>query len=420
MHGAPGAGETQPMPNYKFEIQEPAGRLSSGVVTASSVAEASAMLRGRGYLMNIAPVTMAAAGNDLLGRMQKISIELGPGLKDILNFTNQLAVMIKAGINIRNAIGSIAEQVSNQKFKRMIEQMKADVESGKPFSDSLARFPKTFSPLYVNMVKASELSGNFGHMLERISEYLGQQVETRAMVRGAMVYPCIIGIMAITTTVFLLTFVLPTFTKLFAGKEAALPKPTVALMAISEFMRSRWYVLLGGTVAGIWGFIYTINTAWGHEKWDWIKIHIPLFKRMLKALYISRGLHTMGELVNAGVPMLDTLNITAEVSGNTQFKAMWQNVHNSVKQGDKIAKPLQRQFLLPRNVVQMISAGEESGKLGEVLSDVAEYYAMELRTSIKAVTSMIEPIMIVVMGLLVGFIAMSIMLPIFKMSSLVK
>jgi type IV pilus assembly protein PilC len=141
---------------------------------------------------------------------------------------------------------------------------------------------------------------------------------------------------------------------------------------------------------------------------------------MLRALYITRGLNTMGELVNAGVPMLDTLSITADVSGNTLYQRMWRNVHDSVKQGTKIAQPLQKQKLLPANVVQMISAGEESGKLGEVLRDIAEFYAAELRATIKGVTAMIEPIMIVLMGAVVGFIAMSIILPIFKMSSLVK
>jgi type IV pilus assembly protein PilC len=269
-------------------------------------------------------------------------------------------------------------------------------------------------------VRASELSGNFGMMLERISNYLAQQMETRSMVRGAMVYPGIIATMAVSTTIFLLTFVLPKFTTLFKGKEALLPKPTVFLLALSDLMRNYWWALLIGLGALIWSFMYFVNTQRGREAFDGFKLKMPLFKRMFRALYITRGLHTMGELVNAGVPVLETLAITAEVSGNILYRRLWQSVHLAVKQGSKIATPLARQQMLPKHVVQMISAGEESGKLAEVMRDIAEYYAKELKNTIKSVTAMIEPLMIVIMGVIVGFIAMSIILPIFKMSSLAK
>ncbi|MFB3891857.1 MAG: type II secretion system F family protein [Phycisphaerae bacterium] len=405
--------------NYKYEVRDSAGHVTAGVIQAESAAEAAARLRGQGgFLLNVAP--MAAAGGDILQKLKGLNFQLGPGLKDVQSFTNQLAVMIKAGISIRNAISSIAEQVPNLKFQRIIEQIKSDVESGQPFSDALARHPKVFSPLYVNMVKASELSGNFGQMLERIAAYLAQQVETRSMVRGAMIYPAIIGTMAVITTIFLLTFVLPKFGALFAGREDILPLPTKMINALSAFMIHYWYAIIGGVVLLVMTCYYAIQTPGGRVAWDRVKLKVPLFKRMFRALYITRGLHTMGELVNAGVPMLETLAITARVSGNVLYRRMWETVHNSVKQGSKIADPLGRQSMLPKSVVQMISAGEESGKLGEVMRDIAEYYAKELKATIKAVTAMIEPLMIVLMGAVVGFIAMSIILPIFKMSSLVK
>ena len=406
------------MQNYKYELRDAHGHVSAGVIQAESSAEASMRLRGQGYLLNLSPVGMTAMG--VLDKIRKFEVQMGPSLKDIQVFTNQLAVMIKAGISIRNAIGGIAEQIENPKFRKIIEQIKNDVESGQPFSDALARHPKIFSPLYINMVRASELSGNFGQMLDRISGYLSQQVETRSMVRGAMVYPAIIATMAVVTTIFLLTFVLPKFTTLFMGKESLLPLPTKALLAASDFLRFRWYVVIAAVAAIAGTFYYIIQTPKGRVWWDMCKLRIPLFKRMFRALYITRGMHTMGELVNAGVPMLETLNITAEVSGNALYKQMWMNVHQAVKEGNKVAEPLEKGGMLPRNVVQMISAGEESGKLGEVMRDIADYYAKELRNTIKAVTSMIEPLMIVIMGALVGFIAMSIILPIFKMSSLVK
>jgi type IV pilus assembly protein PilC len=406
------------MQTFEYEVQGDAGLPRGGVIEATSPAEATQILRSQGMvLLSLRPVSKP--GN-WLETLRKLNVSSGPGLKDVQNFSNQLAVMIKAGINIRNAIEGAADQAQNPKFKKILEQIKADVESGRPFSDALTREPKIFSPLYVNMVRASELSGNFGHMLERISAYQARQIETRNMVRGAMIYPVIIAVMAVVTTVFLLTFVLPRFTTLFAGKEDLLPTPTKLLMAISLFLRTYWYAVIAAVGATIAGISYAIKTPAGVEIWDRLKLRLPLIKRMFRALYITRGVHTMGELVSAGVPMLETLGITAAVSGNSVYRRLWQTVEQAVRQGEKIATTLQKRPELPRNVIQMISAGEESGQLGRVLGDISEYYAKELRDTIKAVTGMIEPIMILIMGVLVGFIAMSIILPIFKMSSLVK
>ena len=407
------------MPQFQYQLRQPSGMVTKGQVAAANLAEAASMVRDTdGFLMDITPAGEGVQG--LVSRIRNFRIDLGPGLKDILSFTSQLSVMIKAGINVRGAIEGLAEQTENPVFRKIVNQIRLDVESGKSFSEALAEHPKTFSPLYINMVKASEMSGSFGHMLERIATYLRQQVETRSMVRGAMIYPCIIAFMAIGTTVFLLTFVLPKFSVLFVGKEDLLPGPTKLLLGISWFLRTFWYVVIGGLVGLVTGFIYFIRTSVGRVWWDGTKLQLPVVRRMLRALYITRGLQTMGEMVNAGVPMLDTLEITADVSGNTLFKNLWMKVHHSVKAGKTIAEPLSQGNLLPKNVVQMVSAGEESGKLGEVLADVADFYGKELRNTIKAVTAMLEPLMIVIMGAVVGFIAMSIILPIFKMSALVK
>ncbi len=328
--------------------------------------------------------------------------------------------MIRAGISLRTAIEGIADQTDNPKFKSMLRQIQQDVEGGKPFSQALARYPKKFSPLYVNMVRASELSGGFSKMLDRIAGYLTQQIETAQQVKGAMIYPGIIGGLAISTTVFLLTFVLPRFTVIFAGKEAALPTPTKVLLALSDFMINQWWVILIGLAVGVWGFILGLKTDMGRSWFDRGKLTVPLFKKMFRALYITRSLHAMGQLINAGVPMLDTIAITAEISGNVHYKRMWRGVYVAVKQGKKISQPLSGSTLLPRATVQMIGAGEESGRLGEVLDEVSEFYNRELKAVIKNVTAMIEPLMIVAMGSVVGFIAMSIILPIFKLSQLVE
>ena len=404
------------MPTYRYESSAPGGKVTTGHIEAADLKAASQKIRARGdYIHALTPVETAGKKGKL-----NFSISFGPGLKDVQNFTSQLAVMIRAGISIRAAIEGISEQVVNPKFRAMLIQMKKDVESGKQFSDALARYPKSFSPLYINMVKASELSGGFSKMLDRIAAYLAQQMETKSMVIGAMIYPVIIAVMAIGTTLFLLAFVLPRFMLLFKGKESALPAPTKLLLFLSGFLTNYWYILLFAVVAAAWGIFLMLKTNWGRAWFDKVKLTVPIFKKMFRALYISRSLHTMGQLVNAGVPILDTISITADIAGNTIYRRMWRAVFSAVKTGKKISMPLAKSPLLPRSVVQMIGAGEESGKLGEVLDQVSEFYAKELKSVIKSVTAMIEPMMIVLMGGIVGFIAMSIILPIFKLSQLVK
>ncbi|HHH75980.1 MAG TPA: type II secretion system F family protein [Phycisphaerae bacterium] len=403
------------MPKYKYETRTESGKISSGILIANSLGEAtnSAKMLG-GYLMNV----VEAGEVTVFDKVKNFRLEFGPGLKDIYTFTTQLAVMLKAGINIRTAIGDIADQLENQKFKVMVTTVKNDVEAGKPFSEALAQYPKTFPSLFVNMVKAAELSGNLAEMLGRISATLSAQVETRSMVKGAMVYPAILGILAISATVFLLTWVLPKFAGVFKGKEDILPKPTKALLALSGFLRGYYQIILACLVSIVVAFKFAIGTSSGRVYWDRCKLKLPLLRKMFRAMYIARGLQTMGELINAGVPMLDTLQITSEVSGNCVYRDMWLDVKKAVQEGNKIAVPLRANPILPRNVIQMIAAGEESGNLGEVLSEVSDYYQRELKDTIKAVTSMLEPIMIVFMGVVVGFIAMSIILPVFKMSSI--
>ncbi len=359
------------------------------------------------------------AAKTTMERIKEFRVEFGPSRKDILNFTNQLAVMVRAGISLQEALEAIGSQVVNLKFKAVILDLKARIESGQSFSQALAEHPEVFSNLYINMVAAAEISGSLSDMLQKLADYLDQESATRSQVIGAMIYPIIIAVMAVFVTIFLLVFVLPRFTTIFAGKEHLLPRPTRILMGTSAFMRSFWYIIIPVIAAAVWAFYYYIHTHAGRFWWDKVKLKLPLVRILCRSLYITRSLHTMGVLVRAGVPILNTISITAHIAGNALYKNMWLSVHEEVRQGKKISATLGRHNLLPVNVIQMIRSGEESGNMGEVLRDISNFYARELTTVIKAVTSMIEPLMIVSMGLLVGFIAMSIILPIFKMSSLV-
>ena len=355
-----------------------------------------------------------------MGALQNFKVEFGPSSKDILNFTNQLAVMVRAGISIQDALEAIAEQIENQKFAAIISDLKNQIEEGQSFSQALAEHPEVFSNLYINMIAAAEVSGSLSSMLQKLAEYLDGEAETRSQIKGAMVYPIIIAVMAILVTIFLLCFVLPRFITIFEGKEHLLPWPTKALMASSGFLRNYWFLIAPAVAAAFGGFLYFIRTTVGRLWWDKTKLSLPLLRTLCRNLYITRSMHTMSVLTKAGVPILNTISITAQIAGNVLYKDMWLGVYEQVRQGKKIASSLVQYVLMPRNVVQMIRSGEDSGSLAEVLKDISEYYARELKTIIKTVTSMIEPIMIVLMGVLVGFIAMSIILPIFRMSHVVS
>lgn len=409
------------MPTYRYQMKRSGGDVLAGTLKADSLVLATQAVRNMGGSV----VDVARVGDEAVEKKGFLGIDFASltsyvSSRDVLSFTSQLAVMAKAGIGLTTALESIGEQCKSPKMAQCILALKRDVESGRQFSEALQRFPKVFSPLYVNMVRASELSGSFGHMLERIGDYLTQQMETRRQVKGAMIYPVIILLLAIVTTIFMLTFVLPRFMVLFKGKEDILPLPTKMLMAMSASLCGYWfvYIVVAGALVGT--FIYSLRTPKGKQFWDGVKLKVPILRSLCHALYLSRGLRTMGELVNAGVPMLDTIAITAEVSGNIHYASVWSRVHLAVRKGQRIAPTLMRSPLIPASVSQMISAGEDTGTLSEILNDVSEFYDRQLKATIKSVTAAIEPMMIILMGGVVGFIASSILLPIFKMSQLVK
>ena len=405
------------MPKFKYEIRHEDGARESGSVDAETLLEASQWARGQGgTLLSVEP---APTTGDWIEKIRNIKFEPAPSLKDVLYFTKQLSVMIRAGISIREALEIIAKQCATDRFRNILLSMKLDVESGLQFSEAIGKYPKVFSPLYMNMVRASEMSGSFAHMLDRIGDYLEEQADTRAMVKSALMYPIVLMSICVAAVIFLLTFVLPAFAGVFKGKEHLLPAATKALMWLSNFLQHQWYIPLSVAVvlAGI--FIYLRKTPQGRLTLDRLNLKMPIMKKLFRAICISTSLKTMGELINAGVPLPETLSITSDIAGNSVYQDMWGRVKESVMQGNRIVTVLNESTLLPSSVVQMIAAGEEGGRLGQVLEDVSKCYAKELKDTIKTVTGLLEPLMIVIMGVVVGFIAMSILLPIFKMGQAV-
>ncbi len=408
------------MPTYRYEMQQESGDLLVGQIAAQSASSAASEIQRRGgRIIRLVPIKTTQSG-----AWRKIWAILntgnGPTKRDILDFTTQLAVMVRAGISLRVSIDGISKHVENDKLKEILISIREDLEAGCTFSDAVAKYPKLFTPLYVNMVRASELSGSFGHMLDRIAKIIARQIETKKLIVGASIYPGVIGGLATTVTIFLLTFVLPRFAGVFEGKESILPWPTLFLMDLSAWMVLYWWTV-PIAIAFISAVIILLSkTERGKNIIDSLKLKFPVVRKMLRALYITRSLQTFGELVNAGVPMINTLEVTGNIAGNRHYKTLWTSVANGVKEGRRINEVLDGTKLLPMPVVQMIAAGEESGKLGDVLEEISEYYDRVLRDAVKTFTSLLEPAMIIIMGVMVGFIAMAIILPIFKMSAVVS
>ena len=408
------------MPTYRYELQQEAGDLMVGQLIAGSAAGAAEALRDRGGRI-VRLVPFQTNETTMWGQVWKIlNAGNGPSKRDILDFTTQLAVMVRAGISLRAALDGIAANTDHKPFRSVLLSIKDDIEAGCTFSDAIAQYPKLFSPLYINMVRASELSGSFGHMLDRIAKIITRQIETRKMIIGAGIYPAVIGGLATVVTIFLLTFVLPRFAGVFAGKEDVLPWPTKFLMGLSEWMVLYWWLVPIAMTIVVIGIIVGGRIERGAKIIDLLKLKFPVVRQMLRALYINRSLQTLGELINAGVPMLSALEVTGDICGNQYYKKLWYDVRQGAREGSRIAERVGDTKLLPRPVIQMVGAGEESGRLGDVLQEIAEYYDRVLQDAVKTFTSLLEPAMIIFMGGIVGFIAMAIILPIFKMSSVVS
>jgi type IV pilus assembly protein PilC len=324
--------------------------------------------------------------------------------------------MVDTGITISTALDGILSQEKNPTLRRVLADLRSSVEGGDDFSAALAKYPKLFDKTYIALVRASEATGTLGPMLDRIAGYLRKEVDTRGKVRAAVAYPAVMLVVAISVTIFLLTYVLPKFAPLFNRRGIQLPSTTIFMMNLSDAMINYWPLWVAGAIALVAGFIFGKRTEEGTRLWDWCKINAPLGGPMLRKVIISRTIRTLGTMLGSGVPVLDALRLCADVAGNYLYEQLWLQVLDQVTSGKQICEALANNPLFPPMLVQMISTGESTGKLDVVLERVSGYYDQEVESSIKTVTSMLEPIMITVMGVLVGGIAMSLLLPIFSLS----
>ena len=397
--------------HFVYQARDASGRVREGDIDAASAEEATRKLRQDGlYLLSLNQGAKASASTGLALFQKRIK------RSDIIYLTNQLAIMIDAGVSLASALEGLSRQTDAPAMQRMLLALKEDVESGETLSGALAKFPRYFDRTYVNLVKASEASGQLGKMLDRIAIQSRGELDTRKQVQGALTYPAAMLVMCVGVSVFLLTYVFPKITPMFESKGLELPTPTKIMMVMSHALTTYWYLFVLG-VGLIAGFIvYAGRHRWGRLAFDWMWLNIPILGAVMRKVAISRSLRTLATTINAGVPMLEALQLSGGVANNLLYEEIWVHVADQVTGGRQIHEALGGNKLFPATLLQMISSGESTGKLGQVLNKVSDYYDREVATSIKSATSMVEPIMVAAMGGIIGTIALGMLLPIFKLS----
>ncbi len=396
---------------FVYQARDAAGNVREGKIAAESSEAATQQLRQDGmYLLSLQPMTADGDGGSISLFQKRIS------RTDIVYLTNQLAIMIDAGVPLAGALASLGGQSEHPTLKATLEDIQKRVEGGDEFSVTLERFPKYFDRTYVNLVKASEASGTLGQMLERIAVQLRGELETRQKVKAAMMYPAAMSLMCVGVSIFLLTYVFPKLTPMFASKQMDLPGPTSLMIWLSDALLNYWYVFLvaSGALAG--GFLYARRQRWGRIALDWLWLQLPILGPLSAKVSIGRSLRTLATTINSGVPMLESIELTAGVANNVFYEDCWRGVGEQITSGKQIHEALEGNRLFPATLLQMIASGEATGKLGIVLNKVSDYFDREVDNAIKAATSMLEPMMVALMGSVIGTIALAMLLPIFKLS----
>jgi type IV pilus assembly protein PilC len=404
------------MAQFKYTARNTAGKTIEGTIEAPL--QRAAMDKLRSQRMTVMTVTEVKAGQGNF--LSKIKLfEGGVASKDLVIFSRQLATLVSAGVPIVQGLNILIEQIQAPVFQKIMTSVRTDIESGITIAEAMRKHPKAFSELYVSMIKAGETGGVLDAILERLSSYLEAAEELKGKVKGAMVYPLVISGVASAVTIFLLVAVIPTFKTVFASFGSALPPPTQVLLAVSDFLRHNFLYLIFIPIGTGIGLKKWHGTPTGKRVLDGLVIRLPVFGELLKKVAVAKFTRTLGTLIKSGVPILQALDTVAKTSGNRVVEDAIMSARESIREGEKIADPLKASGIFPPMVIQMISVGEETGNLETMLNKIAEFYDQEVDTSIKAMTSLIEPVIICVMGLVIGAIVICMFLPIFQMSSLV-
>ncbi len=407
------------MPVYEYKGLNRAGKNVKGIEDAESQNALRQRLQGKGIFVTDVyegqGARVGGGGRDVSFQkaLERVS------LSDIAVLTRQMATLIRAGIPLVEALTALTEQTEKEELKRTLSNIRRKVNEGSSLANALSDHPKYFTNLYVNMVKAGESSGNLDVVLAKLTDFLDAQIELRGKVIGAMIYPILMMVVGIVVLLIIFAFVIPKVTAIFQDQGEALPWITAVLIGMSEFLGNWWFVLMPVSVMAAAGFWHWKNTTSGTDKWDRFILTVPIFGSLVRMVAISRFAGTLSTLLASGVPLLKAMDIVKNILGNTRLVEVIEDARVNIREGESIAQPLKRSGEFPPLVTHMIAVGEQSGQLEEMLDNVALAYKQQTDLQIQTMTKVLEPLMIVALGLAVAVIVFAIMLPILQLNQTV-
>jgi len=402
---------------FAYKVRDKDGNVHNGEMEASSQAKVASALRQRGFQ----PIAIEEKQESALSKEIRIpGLTDRVGSKDIAIFSRQFSTMINAGLSLLRSLSILAEQSDNSTLSKTILEIKVDVEKGASLSQAMEQHPKVFSKLYTSMVKAGEVGGVLDETLIRLADTLEAAVALRQKVKSAMMYPIAVFGLVILIVTGMLIFVVPMFEDLYADLGGTLPLPTRVLVAVSQAVTGYWWLVLGIVLGLFFGFRAWIATESGRATFDAIKLRIPIFGNLIHKTAIARFSHTMASLTRTGVPILQAMDIVADTAGNEVVARAMLDVKASVSEGESIAEPLAGHDVFPPMVVQMIAVGEETGQLDTMLEKIGSFYDQEVEALVEGLTSLIEPLLIVVLGVTVGGMLIALYLPMFNVVNLLQ
>ncbi len=410
------------MPRFYYRAKKGPSEIVDGTIEASNKDEAVEKINSLGYL----PISVEdEASRKTAGKQEAspaVSFLRGGRIrsKDVTVFSRQLASLTKSGVPILRSLNIIAEQAESPAFRDVLAKISSDVKEGKSFSQSLESWGSVFSPFYVAMVRSGENSGTLQESLLRIASYRSKQEEMLSKVRTAMAYPILMALVGVGAVVFMFTFVMPKLVGIFASMGQELPVATKIVIAISVFLRQKWFYLVGALAVLYIAFVKSSRIKAGKRAMSALALHIPVFNRFYLYNEFSRFARTLEILIKSGIPILRAIDVSIPILSNEIIKQELKRSALELEQGAAFGKSLKKSKVFPSFMISLITVGEESGKLDEALSEIAEVYERDCDEAIKVMTSLLEPMMILVMGLIVGFIVMAMLLPIFEINSIVK
>lgn len=405
------------MPAFEYQVKDKGGKDQTGVQEAADVSTLVSNLRGQGYLIiRVNEVKTEKVFGLGKGPARKGGKGGKVKLDDLVVFSRQMATLVGAGIPLIQALEILSEQVEKEKFKRILRDMHHEVQGGKSFSDAMAKHQQVFSPLFMHMVRAGESSGSLEEILDRVASYLEKSAALQKKVQSAMMYPASVTAIAFLITFGMLTFIIPQFAEIFEGLGAKLPAPTQMLINLSRYLERNWVIVLGIIGAMIFGCKQAIRLPAVAMAWDTIKLKIVIFGPLMLKVSVSKFSRTLATLVRSGVPILQSLEIVSKTSGNRRLERIIVALMESVKKGETLSGPLGKSAVFPSMVVRMIAIGEETGELEEMLVKIADFYDTQVDAAVSGLTSMIEPLIILFLGVIIGGIVIALFLPILTLA----